>query len=81
MAVSIRVVVDCSPTYLGRWLQRLELQLLAARKMLAAVTEQHEVAQVGVAAGNIANFRHSGMILLHGCLLGCSCAVQSGPHL
>ena len=52
--------MHCSPIFLGHCLQRLELQLLAARRTLAAATEQHEVAQVGLAAGNLANLRYSG---------------------
>ena len=80
------MAVDCSLTGLGRCLQRLELQLLAARRTLAAATEQHEVAQVGLAAGYAAKLRCIGigflpsMILMRGYSLGCSGAVPCGTH-
>ena len=86
LAVSIRLAVDCSPICLGCCLQRLELQLLAAKRTLAAATEQHEVAQVGSVAGNVADLRYSGtdvltsMILMCSCSLSCSCPVQCSTH-
>ena len=52
--------MHCSPIFLGYCLQRLELQLLAARRTPATATEQHQVAQVGLAAGNLANLRYGG---------------------